>query len=300
MPNLHTQQRDLVAWTELAEVDVLDQDTIAARHFSKCRSLRACQRRTKLWVDQEIVERMQVPVVSCEGRKGKLSTLFRLTRRGAELLKTLTGYCPRRPAKRNPRPETLFHRLGVAQVQLAVNDACMLQGLTKPVWIHEYDTYPNPDPKASADQRYILYERFPLADGRAATCWPDASCHIVIPGPDGTAHDLLVYWEYDRSTERLGQVAAKLFGFQGLLSTGLYRKHWPAAPTPTVRIFFVVPSATRLQNVAKVLADSPGSEAVRLTTAAELKPEFVLTEPIWRTVKGESLPILRNPMPRPS
>lgn len=291
------QPRDIAVLTELGEVGVLDLTTIAKRHFPLDLTRRACQRRMQLFGAHELVDPIPLMGTFAEARAGRLPTLFRLSRRGAEVLGTLTGF-KRRPARRNPRPETLLHRLGMAQVQLAVNDACALQRLSRPQWIQEYETNPRPDPKAPATERFILLERFPLADGRTATCWPDASCHVAIPGTtNGAVHNLLIYWEYDRSTERLAQVAGKMYGYQALLGAESYRKHWPAVVAPVVRIFFVVQSLARLQNIAQILGKFPASEAVRLATTSDLDPKGLLTEPIWRTVKGERLPILRAPLP---
>jgi hypothetical protein len=149
-----------------------------------------------------------------------------------------------------------------------------------------------------AAERFVLYERFALADDRTVTCWPDASCLFAIPLPSAGTHPFIVEWEYARSTESIGQAASKMVGYKQLLASGAYAKHWPGVIQPTVRIFFVMQSVARLQNLAEAIAQYPGvCDAVRLATVADLTPQRLLTEPIWRTVQGDCLPILRTPAP---
>jgi hypothetical protein len=297
VPSIRLQQRDLVLLMELAEAGVLDLPTIAARHFTENRSVRACQARLRLFTMHGLVHSLALSVALDDGRRGRLPNMYRLSRRGAEVLSEATGVVLPRPAKRDPRPETLLHRLGVAKVELIVNDACALHGLARPRWIHEYDTVPQPKPTAPADERFVLYQRFPLPDGRKATCWPDASCLLMVPLGGGSAHPLIIYWEFDRSTERLAQVEAKLLGYQPLLARQVYRRHWPMDADPTVRVFFVCPSQARVGNIAGAIAGMAGAEAVRFATMDTLVPQRVLAEPIWQTVQGARLPIL-PPLPR--
>ena len=120
----------------------------------------------------------------------------------------------------------MHHRLGVNKTQLVVNDACALHGLGKPAWIREYDTYldlaqkmeqrkKNKEKKSlPASERFVLYERFTVPDNRTVTCWPDASCLLQVPLADGTLHPLIVYWEYDRSTMSIADVADKMNGLE--------------------------------------------------------------------------------------
>jgi hypothetical protein len=282
-------------------------NTLAQRLFGG--SIRACQRRMQLLVAHELVHPMSPTVTFTFGHAGRLATIFRLTARGAEVLATFTGQLIARPRRLQQRPETLLHSLEIAQLQLAVNDACALRGLNEPAWMHELDTYPDLAARTKrrkqegkalpATDRFVLLERFTLANGRTATCWPDASCRLAIPADDGTVHTLIIDWEIDRSTERVVQVTAKLFGYQAKLNAGVYRKQWPSSDAAAVRIFFVVPSVERLENLAKAFAKCDAraaAAAIRLTTRSELTPERLLTEPIWRTIDDKRLPIWRSPL----
>ncbi len=213
-----------------------------------------------------------------------------------------------RSADHEPRRDYLLHTVGIAKVQIAFNAACALQGIPKPTWIHERQTYPDLATRMQkaklekrplpATERFILYDRFPVAIDRTAVCWPDASNLTLIPSQEAGTHPLIIYWEYDRGTERLAQVAAKMYGYDSLLRTAAYRRHWPSANgEPTVRIFFVIEgSKTRLQNIAETLKNFPAAAAVRLTTTADLQPAKMLTDPIWYDTAGNRKSILRIPI----
>ena len=223
---------------------------------------------------------------------GRPRAIHRLLPFGAETLAIHTGIVPPRVARAEPlKPDTMQHRLGVAAVHLAVLDACKQHGLPKPQWILEQDTNPAASPEAPFTERFVLYELFRAAGKSPVSCRPDASTWLRIPTaasqPQSPWLDLLIYWEFDRATETLSRVAHKLDGYDQLLKTHTYRKHWPAVSHPTVRVFFVVPSQDRLRNVATAIRDRSGSDAVRLTTASALEPTRLLTELVWHTVNGE-------------
>src|ERR1051326_7105886 len=198
--SLHLQPRDGQVLALLAELGCLDLNTLAQRLFGG--SIRACQRRMQLLVAHELVHPMSPTVTFTFGHAGRLATIFRLTARGAEVLATFTGQLIARPRRLQQRPETLLHSLEIAQLQLAVNDACALRGLNEPAWMHELDTYPDLAARTKrrkqegkalpATDRFVLLERFTLANGRTATCWPDASCRLAIPADDGTVHTLII------------------------------------------------------------------------------------------------------------
>lgn len=313
IPNIHLQPRCHTILDEFVEVGgILDLPTIAERHYEKDKTGRSCRRRMQLWSIHGLVEHLTLAVISSAGRRGRLPTVLRLLRRGAELYEHETGKnVAQQPARRPPRPETVLHRVGMAKTQLIVNDACALHGLPKPVWIHERTTYPDLAQKLEqrkkqkdrkslpATDRFILYERFALHENgtnRNVTCWPDASCLLSIPLQDGTIHPLILDWEYDRSTMQLSDIAAKMPGFEMKYTTGSYARHWPQASNPTIRILFVVPSIKRLRHLAQEIKKSPAAKLVRVTTVADLSPATFFSA-IWRTADEEHRPMVGHPLP---
>lgn len=294
---MQLQDRDLLLLTELAEVVVMDTETVHRRFFPEDRSNRACRRRLRLLAAHGLTRAIPMTVYYANQRGGKLPTIHCLAERGAELLSERTGAKPHRILRCDPRPETLQHRLGVARLQLTVNDACAISGLPRPQWILEQDTQPGVPSTSPLSKRFILYETFPAADGKQISCRPDASSLVNIPKQSSQAptwEALIGYWEYDRSTELLRQVARKVPGYHELITKESFKKHWPDKAQPTIRVFFVAQSEQRLQNVAATIRDQPGAAYFRLTTTTELTPANFFTSPIWRTVQGDRRAILRN------
>ncbi len=286
---IHFQNRDLALLAELGEVALLDTDTIHARHFPNDKSVRACRRRLRVLKAHDLIQTVHISVVRTD-RVGRMPAIHRLTVEGADLVQAETGFRPPRTARSEPpKPNTLLHRLGMAKVLLAMNDACLLQGLPKPGWILEYDSYPNVPPNAKLIERYILCRDCVRLAGSLRRSWPDAACQLTISA-QGKDWRLTILWEYDRSTEGKDELVEKLSGLQPLIDTGTWRQFFPNSDD--VRVFFVVPSKQRLRNVIELFRDSPLARYLRFAVAATVIPPRALQDAIWFTTTGDCRPII--------
>lgn len=282
---IHLQDRDITMLTELGEVPLLDTEAIHARYFPKDTSMRACRRRLRLFNAHGLIQTLHISIIRTD-RPGRMPAIHRLTPEGADLIESETGIRPPRPARSDPpKPNTLLHRLGMAKVQLVMNDACKLQGLPKPEWILEYDARPNLPPTAKLTERYILCREFPLGTGALRRCWPDAACLLAIPH-QGKQWRLAILWEYDRSTEARSQLLEKVPGYESLLATATWRQLFH--DLHAVRIFFVVPSRQRLTTVADTFRETSITSHVRIAVTADLTPPNLLAAPIWMTPAGDA------------
>jgi hypothetical protein len=291
LPRIHLQPRDIAWLSELNEAALLDTETIHARHFPEDASMRACRRRLRLFRAQDLIQTIHINVVRTD-RVGRMPAIHRLTQEGADLLEAETGVRPLRTARSDPpKPNTLLHRLGMAKVLLAMNDACKLHGLPKPEWILEYDSRPNFPPNAKLSERYILCREFPLPSGAVRRCWPDAACLLTIPH-QGKNWRLAILWEYDRSTEGRSQLLEKVPGYESLLASAAWRQLF--ADMHGVRIFFVVPSRQRLAIVADALRDTSIEQHVRIGIATELQTTDLLISPIWITPASNARALLNH------
>ena len=224
------------------------------------------------------------------GHPGRSPTYYRLTETAADFIERETGNRPTRIARSSPpSARTILHRVGMARVVLAMNDACSLHGLAQPEWFLEYDSVAEVPGMAPFSRRFHLCHQFVLDDRTKLTCWPDAGCSLTIPH-NGTTAQLAILWEFDRSTETLQQLKAKMPPYAHFFQTHAYRKHWPAAKE--ARIFFIVPSLQRLENAVTALRTEAAASIVRLATVTDMKPDCVLTKPIWSTVDGQRRSIL--------
>lgn len=295
VPALRLQPRDIGMLEDLAEYVLLDTPTLRQRHFPMDSTGEAFLRRMRLFAAHELTRIVRPVLCFADGRAGCLPTVYTLDRRGAEVLAAVSDTQPRHIPSHDPSPETILHRLGVARdIHLVVNEACKLIGIPYPEWILEQDMYEGAKVGAPLAERFILYESWTTPEGKAASCRPDASSwlRIPVPGKDQPA-DLLIYWEYCRSTQTLKRIARRVEGYRFLHATEAFAKHWPQATNPTVRVFFVAQSDERLRNVADTIRGLPGAEIFRLTTVGALTPDQFFG-PIWQTVDGELRPILRK------
>ncbi len=291
--NVRLNERDLAILRELGDVGLLDTPEIHRRHFPADRTGRACQRRLALLADHGLIVRVALPMLFADQRGGRIPTIFRLTPEGVEYLREAVGVEPARPILRDPKPDTILHRLGLAKLRLVVNDACELEGFAQPRWIDEYATRSNVPLKAPHHERFWLCHRFPTDNGATVTAWPDAVSFLEIPLPDGTPHSLIRIWEYDRSIESLKQLTDKLHGLAEFVRTEAWRSYWPDITMPTTtRIAFVFPSESRLHFVQHGFQSHPHADIVRLTTTSDLRAEAVLQEPIWQDQFCEGRAIL--------
>ena len=292
---IRIQPRDLTLLTELREVGLLDTTTLHDRHFPADRTGKACLRRLALFSRHGLVEPICPSVSFGLPRGGRLPAIHRLTPRGAELLTSLTGEIGRRVASGSPKPETLLHRLGCAQLQLLLRDACTFAKLSPPCWIGEYETRSSATIRSPLSERFVLCQTYSLDDGRF-TCWPDAAALVSIPvagGPTGATHPLVLLFEYDRSTETLKQVAGKVPGYEQFLTRGDWRNLWPELVKPTVRVFFLTRSDERIHNIVAAIRELPGADAFRFAVFQRLQPGSFFSDAVWQTCQGDSRAILK-------
>jgi hypothetical protein len=217
-----------------------------------------------------------------------------LTEKGADAVDIATGERPPRITRSEPKPLTLFHRLEIVKVRLAIDDACRGRSLALPTWIMEQDCRPEHTPNEPLYRRLILHQRF--AEGpRIVSCRPDASCLLRLPSQasERAFDELIVYLEMDRSTNSRQKEIEKLSGYQHLFKEQAFRRHWPESKRPTVRILYVCLSQERVRSLIAAFAGNPIAKYVRFAVFADIAPESVLTDAIWQTSDGELRAILR-------
>ncbi len=293
---IRLQERDRRIFDDLIECGgLLDSRTIHTRQFPFDRTGEACRRRLSLFCSHELLETYRPAITFGAAPTGRMPAVYRLTSKGAAFVHELTGVAPPFTST-GLSALTLEHRLGIAKLRLIVNDACLHEKLPPPQWIGEYDPRPGPRPPVNAklSKRFRLCHQYEI-NGAEVTCWPDAASLISVPGNDGTAfHRLLVLWEYDRSTERTGQVQGKMPGYQLLLARQDDRRLFENADAAVSRVFVVTQSVERRKNLADAIRAQTASPAVRLATLADLSPKHLFRSRIWFTAAGEAKSIITS------
>jgi hypothetical protein len=287
---LYLQPRDLALLAELGEFGLLPTDVIHARHFPDDKTGVAVRRRLRLLANHQLIQTVAIAVARV-GKPGRLPAFHRLTTTGDDVLHHETGLRSQRPGRSEiPKPHTILHRSGMAQVALAFTDACRLNGLTLPAWHFEFDCVPGVSRTAPLSQRFLLRHDFVGGSGKTLTCWPDALCRFELTDAQRT-WELAIAWEYDRSTETHRQIQQKLDAYMPWLQRQAYRHAFPSALH--ARVLVIVQSEGRRQNLIQSFRRHPTASIVRLTVWSSLQAPPPLTAPSWYPLDGsDPRPIL--------
>jgi hypothetical protein len=275
------QDRDIRMLWEAGEVGFIDE-ALARRYFPDDASGKACPKKLRQYVQIGLMEELTL----------RDTTVYRLTRFGIDEVERLTGERPKRAGRGDPpKDDTLLHRLGIIRVRFALDDACRLAGLELPEWIMEYDPLPGAKATDSLPRRIILCEEFQTAAGKPVTCWADGAARLRFP--TSSPWELAAYIEYDRSTMTHAQMREKFSAWEKFFAEQAHRRHWPELGQHIVRLLILCRSLERIKNISETLAESPIASQVRLATEDSLRPEALLTDPIWLDVTGELRAILK-------
>ena len=160
MRTVHFQKRDYDFLLILALVVILDVSTIRALWFPHDKTGEATLRRLRLLRSHGLISRMCFQEVSRTHQPGRVITLYRLTRAGAELLLEHLGVRVRRFLRKDPRVQTILHRRDLGLVLLAAYESARLLDLPEPEAILEQDQVSGVrhDAKLSRAERFILAE----------------------------------------------------------------------------------------------------------------------------------------------
>ena len=285
---MRIQPRDIGWLAELGECGVEDKNMIHSRHYhTQCD--RVIRRRLAQLESNGLIQRLRISEFHAHHQPGRLPSIFVLTDKGADVVYRYSGKRPK-PVSPNLSPFTVRHRIEVARLQLAVLDAAKHHELEKPRWINEWATIPNSKRGDSFARRFVLYESFDTVPGESLSCRPDAACRLDYRGVN-----LLAYWERDRSTETIAQVARKIPGFAALSQSRRFEQHFPGVTRPVFRVYFVCESEARIGNIRQAIQKHQGAELFRFAQADRLQPDRLLSsDDVWQNVEGEFAPLLRG------
>jgi|GEM_PF-2003768 len=293
--------RDFAILADIGEYGILTTKMVHKRHWPDGTSLRACQVRLSVLRDDGFIGDVRLAVTKSQSKKvepydliGPNPTGFVLLPKGAEFLESHAGTVAKRVSQSKPAALTLLHRLNVVACRLSFDAGF---GQPTPRWIFEQDCVPGCGLAESAENRHILYERFRL-ENRDAWVRPDASSLIRFEGATGSSHFVVAYWEIDRSTNSLDKEMGKSTGYQCLIRTGAFRRHWPelAEIQPdAVRVFYVCESQKRIDQISNVLRGHGVAPYYRFAVREELLSSPEATARTWQDTEGEKYSILRRP-----
>jgi hypothetical protein len=242
---------------------------------------KACQRRLMqlhqagyLWRGE------QASKLLSEGRK---PYVYRLDQRGAELLPSLLKVEPEqikwRPDENEVSDLFLNHLLRTNDVRIAITLASNDHGLLIHRWLDDKTL------KSDLAKDYVMLTNTNGSKQQVAVI-PDGYFHLIRPRPDERDLHYHFFIEADlgnvtvqTSDSRRRSWARKVSGFIAYHSSGKFTRRYQAK---RFRVLTITTTPQRLAYLKTITEQQKGRHIFWLTTFDEVKPETILTKPIWQ------------------
>lgn len=268
-------ERDIAIVEGVHRFRVLRQDQIQQLYFGP-RNKSGAQRRLERLYDHGFLERRFLPVMV-----GRSPTLYVLDRRGAELLRAERGYDKLvwYGSSKQLRTDFLEHTLAINDVLVAVTLACRQLGYELETWHTESQL------KARID-RVTVY----TASGRreSVPVVPDSFFTVIAHG-----RRYPFFLELDRGTMTLARFKIKVQGYTAYYRSGAYQERYGLR---SMRVLTVTLGEERLAHLKAATEGAGGREWFWFALLGELRPETVLSAPVWWVAqRQERAPLIRPP-----
>lgn len=275
-----------VAETERPNMVLTDRDCDILKIVNDCRILRSshlenlffqsrstAQFRLSRLFHHEFLERHFLSVVS--GGPASSPALYSLGKRGVHVLISQFGY--ERNHIHMVKKDTigwhiLEHVLMINDVRIAIMQACKKEGIDLIEWREENAFRAAPDYVEIKDKRGRTHKKPVLPDG-----------YFCLNTPKGKSRFFL---ELDRGTEVLSKVIPQLQVYETYTASGQYQDRFQAK---SLRILIVTTTTKRLDNLKEVARKVGGDRKYWFTTFDQIKPDSILTEPIWQQLGNVEL-----------
>ncbi|NLF15351.1 MAG: hypothetical protein GX597_26470 [Anaerolineaceae bacterium] len=205
--------------------------------------------------------------LAVEYGQGMGQAIYLLGRRGADLVAQHRGseVVGWRQADNQVGSPFLHHHLMVNEVRIALALACQRHGVVLERWIGEEAFKAAPD--------HVMVKG---ANGRSqrAAILPDA--YGLIQFSDRRAHFLL---EVDRGTVSGRRWEQRVRAYLAYAQGGGYTRRFR---TRSLRILTVTLGEKRLSNLKRATEEAGGGNIFWFTTDQHLRPEAILTQPVWQ------------------
>ncbi len=288
----HMTERDVRVIEAVHRYRVLDRHQVERLLFASpgMNTNRAIDR-LKFLYDHGYLERLYRPtyppsVQSIHLSNSRRGPVYRLAARGAKLLADEQGLPLRQFTywrKSDDRDsqyslvtdQFIEHMVTLADIRIAVEQAAASAGCTIEVWRDEVDL------RKQQTWDTVVVTPAPAAKNVLVKVTPDG--HFVLVTAAGQRGYFFI--EADRGTESIQERwRQKIFGYKGLLPTGIFHQRYGAQPGTSFRVLVTTPTVWRAQNI-KAATERYGSPELAtlflFAPISEVTIQDVLTAPIW-------------------
>lgn len=186
---------------------------------------------------------------------------------------------------RPPTDSRLLHWVGISENHYRVRAAIERQEAVRLVrWVNEWCRFqPRPDEPETFVLHYVFREDPPLSVS------PDAAMVLELDGVKRA-----FYWEIDRGTSAIPQVAAaKWHGYQMLAERRLHQTHHFDGVADNFKIIVVTTSPWRRDRLARAFAKYDGAERYLFCAQEDLQPATFLHVPFLVDCEGNQKSIVK-------
>lgn len=268
-PSMRLVARDVEILKAVHDCRVLRGDQIQTLFFG-CQST-ASYRLSRLY-QHGFLERHFLPTL---GGLASSPILYTLGKRGVDVLRQALGGGPEEGRRwsggKELSPLFLEHMLAINTVRIAITKACQGSRFRLLTWRGENEL------KANYDYVNI---RTPTGRLKSVSVIPDS--YFRLETPRGIAHFFL---ELDRGTMTTQRFQAKVQAYQAYYQSGAYQKRYEARG---LRVLTVTVSWARATNLQRVTEEAEGKQRFWFTILDEIKPETILSKPIWKVATQEN------------
>lgn len=285
--------KDIEILADIGRYGLFDSALCHGRHFPDT-SREWCRQKLARLVEAGLLHSVKLQVWYAEHERtqgGRIPAIYCLTPAGADVVVQRTGEYPSRVARSEPAPVTIFHRLQIVKVRLAIDSALVALGLPPAIWTTEQDLRSDAGDDEMPNRRRWLYHEVCTEQG-VVTCRPDAAMLLRIPKPgDAGFTNLGGFFEIELSHKGAEQYLEKLRGYEALLQSRVF-PYWEAFPQIATRVFWVLPAAERIKRLITLFKRSEAASSFRYTTSAQCGAGL-LTDKVWINTAGEAMQIYR-------
>lgn len=280
------QERDIAILLALVRYYVLNTAQIKALVFPNLRDGRVARRRLQALADAHLLNRQNVQVCSAMNQSPPL--VYYPSRGGCEFLaRHFDDDKYLMTPTRTPIAHHVQHWLAVSDTHISFDAAVAKQDDVRiEGWLNEWDVANKQEADFAKHFRlYTLIRQTPKL-----VCVPDAA---FLLSKDG--HKKVHYIEQDRATSGGEQVAAQKFpGYAAMDEGRLHTRHFPESTMPSFSVLLIAPTTSRRDLLRKAMKGKPSADRWRFVAAADLRPETLLTAPIFYPCEGEPRPLIKQ------
>ncbi len=279
------QLRDIDLIASVARYYTLTRAQINRLHFPNDHDGRITRRRLNFLSGEGLINRTHMQVSN--PANGAPAYVYYPSAKGcAYLAQELKDETYKTVCTLTPNWQHLYHWVAVADTHILFDQGVKrLNGVSIDAWYSEWDVV-NADEK-EPEKRYRLYTKL----GQKLVCIPDAG---FLFGNRGFRK--VFYVEQDRhTTESADRVAAQKYnGYAGLYEKRLHiGRHFPLANVEKFSVLVIAPTANRRDALKLAFKKKHEASSWLYLFAAlpDLKPETVLTAPVWHACNDRTFPL---------